>query len=54
MHNGDNEYNIDHIAKEKLEQIGKFPDGMDVVEDAAQLLYTNDTDHETKMMKVMM
>ena len=34
MHNGDNDCNIDHITKEKLEQIGKFPDVMDVVEDA--------------------
>ena len=30
MHNGDNDYNIDHIAKEKLECIGKLPDVMDL------------------------
>ena len=34
MHNGDNDYNIEHIAKDKLECIGKLPDIMDVVEDA--------------------
>ena len=33
MHNRDNDYNIDHIAKKKIEQIGKLPDAMDVVED---------------------
>ena len=46
MHNRDNDYNIDHIANEKLEQIGKLPDVMDVVEDVAQLFNTR-----TQMMK---
>ena len=50
MHNRDNDYNIDHIAKEKLEQIGKLPDVMDVVEDVAQLFNMNDTDYETNDM----
>ena len=36
MHNVDNDYNIDHISKEKFEYIGQLPDVMDVVEDAAQ------------------
>ena len=47
MHNRDNHYNIDHIANEKLEQIGKLPGVMDVVEDVAQLFDVNDTDDET-------
>ena len=33
MHNADNNYNIDHISKEKLEHIGQLLDVMDVVED---------------------
>ena len=41
MHNGDNNYNIDHISKEKLECIGQLPDVMDVVEDMTQLFNTN-------------
>ena len=47
MHNGDNNYNIDHIAKEKLECIGKLLDVMDVVEDVAQLFITNNINDET-------
>ena len=30
----DNDYHIDHITKEKLEQNGNLPDVMDVVDDA--------------------
>ena len=41
MCNGDNNYNIDHVSKKKLEYIGQLPDVMDVVEDAAQLFNTN-------------
>ena len=41
MCNGDNNYNIDHVSKGKLEYIGQLPDVMDVVEDAAQLFNTN-------------
>ena len=37
MHNRDNDYNIDHITKEKLECIGKLQDVIEVVEDTAQL-----------------
>ena len=37
----DNDYNIDHILKEKLECIGQLLDVMDVVDDAAQLFSTN-------------
>ena len=51
MHNGDNDYNIKHISKEKLECIGQLPDVLDVVEDAAQIFLanasTNDTNDET-------
>ena len=43
MHNGDNDYNIDHISEEKLECIGQLPDVMDVVEDVAQLFNTNNS-----------
>ena len=43
MHNGDNDYNIDHISKEKLEHIGQLPDVMDVEEDVAQLFNTNNS-----------
>ena len=41
MHNGDNDNNIDHTSKEKLECIGQLPDVVDVVEDVSQLFYTN-------------
>ena len=48
MHNGDNDYNIDHILKEKLECTGQLPDVMDVLEDVAQLFNTNgSTNDET-------
>ena len=48
MHNGDNDYNIDHIVNEKLEQIGKLPDVMDVVEDGDQIFNVNNTEDETE------
>ena len=44
MHHGDNDYNIDHIGKEQLEQNGNFPDIMDVVEDLANICNYNGTD----------
>ena len=48
MHNGDNDYNIDHISKEKLEHIGQLLDVADVVEDTAQLFSPNrSTNYET-------
>ena len=43
MHNRDNDSNIDHISKEKLECIGQLPDVMDVVEDMARLFNTNNS-----------
>ena len=48
MHNGDNDYNIDHIVNEKLEQIGKLSDVMDVVEDGDQIFNVNNTEDETE------
>ena len=51
FHNGDNDYNIEHISKERLECIGQLLDVMDVVEDVAQLFNTNastnDSNNET-------
>ena len=47
-HNGDNNYNIDHFSKEKLECIGQLLDVMDVVEDTEQLFNTDaSTNNET-------
>ena len=43
-HHGDNDYNIDHMAKDKLEQNGNLPDVMDVVDDAEYLLDPNSMD----------
>ena len=45
-HHGNNNYHIDHIAKEKLEQNENLPDVIDVVEDADHLLNVNDTDDD--------
>ena len=33
IHNGDNDYSMDHIMKEKLEQFRQLPDVVDMVED---------------------
>ena len=32
--NGDNDYNIEHLSKEKLEQTRQLPNGLDVVDEA--------------------
>ena len=32
--NGDNDYNIKHLSKEKLEQTGQLPNELDVVDEA--------------------
>ena len=45
-HHGDNDYNIDHIVKEKLERNGNLLDVMDVVDDAEYLLDPNSTDKD--------
>ena len=33
--NGDNEYNIEHLSKEKLERAGQLPNVLDVVDEAS-------------------
>ena len=33
--NGDNDYNIDHLLKEKLERTGQLPNVLDVVDEAS-------------------
>ena len=43
---GDNDYHIDHIAKEKLEQSGNLPDVIDVVDDTEHLLDPNNMDKD--------
>ena len=53
MHNGDNDYNIKHIFKEKLECIGQLLDVLDVVEDVAQNFLLMPA-QMTQMMKLMM
>ena len=34
LFNGDNDYNIEHVSKEKLEQTGQLPNVLDVVDEA--------------------
>ena len=45
-HHGDNDYNINHISKEKLERNGNLPDVIDVVDDAEGLLDPNSMDED--------
>ena len=47
VHNGANNYNVDHIVKETLEQYRQLPDVMDVVEDADHVFTLNDTEDKT-------
>ena len=47
IHNGGNNYNIEHISKEKLECNGQLPDILDVVEEADKIFNFNNTDDET-------
>ena len=47
LHNGDNDYNIEHILKDKLEHDGQLPDVLDVVEEADQIFDFNNTDDKT-------
>ena len=49
--NGDNDYNIEHLSKEKLERRGQLPNVLDVVDEASafdqiSIPYTPDTDME--------
>ena len=37
LNHGDNNYNIEHLLKEKLEQMGQLPDVLDVVEEGMML-----------------
>ena len=49
LHNRDNDSNIEHILKQKLECTGQSPDVLDVVEDAVQIFHTNtNTNDETE------
>ena len=47
LHNGDNDYNIEHILMEKLEHNGQLLDILDVVEEANEIFNFNNTDDET-------
>ena len=51
-HHGDNDYNIDHISKEKLERNGNLPNVIDVVDDAEDLLDPNSTDEDESESKM--
>ena len=50
LNNGDNDYSINHISKEKLECLGQLPDVLDVVEEGAHIFnsntYMNDTNED--------
>ena len=41
LNHGDNDYNIEHLLKEKLEQMGQLPDVLDVVEEVVTLYHFN-------------
>ena len=46
MNHGDNDYNIEHLLKEKLEQMQQLPDVLDVVEQVMTLnLFNTPTDN---------
>ena len=51
LSNGDNNYNINYISKEKLECLGQLPDVWDVVEEGAHIFnsntYKNDMNKDT-------
>ena len=47
-HHGDNDYQINHIAKGKLEQNGNLPNVEDVVDDAEDLLNPYNTDEDER------
>ena len=51
-HHGDNDYYIDHIAKEKSEQNGNLLDVVDVVDNAEHLLDPNDMDNDESENKM--
>ena len=41
LNHGDNDYNIEHLLKEKLDQMGQLLDVWDVVEEAMTLYHFN-------------
>ena len=41
LNHRDNDYNIEHLLKEKLEQMGQLPDVLDVVEEVMTLNHFN-------------
>ena len=41
LNHGDNDYNIEHLSKEKLEQMVQLPDVLDVVEEETTLNHFN-------------
>ena len=46
LNHGDNDYNIEHLLKEKLEQMQQLPDVLDVVEQVMTLnLFNTPTDN---------
>ena len=47
LNHGDNNYNIEHLSKEKLEQMGQLPDVLDVVEEAITFNLINTPTHNT-------
>ena len=53
MHHGNNDYNIDHIGKEQLEQNGNLLDVMDVVEDVENICNYNLADDDESENDIM-
>ena len=47
LNHGDNDYNIEHLSKEKLEQMGQLPDVLDVVEEGMTLYHFNTPTNNT-------
>ena len=45
LNHGDNNYNIEHLSKEKLEQMGQLPGVLDVVEEVTTFNLINTPTH---------
>ena len=45
LNHGDNDYNIEHLSKEKLEQMGQLPDVLDVVKEVTTFNLINTPTH---------
>ena len=55
LNHGDNDYNIEHLLKDKLEQMGQLPDVLDVVEEATTFnLFNTRTDNLNNEMDNVM